>query len=110
MSDGRHLTDHMPSKIRDMQIAALKGFKTDTEQRIYYQTHGAKIMDEQWKHLKDTAGCTITQCVHSFPSTRIAPGMLADEMKAHNAVYGPQGTIIPGKGCATKDYRMTLTS
>ena len=110
MHDGRHLTDHTPTKIKDMQIAALKGFKRDSDQRLYYQTKGAEIMDEQWKFLKETSSCTTSQCVHTFPSTRIAPGMLADELKAHNLVYGPQGTLVAGKGCASKDYRMTDTS
>ena len=87
MSDGRHLTDHTPSKIRDMKVAAIKGFERDSDQRLYYLTKGADIMDAEWKHLKETANCTVSQCIHTFPSTRITPGMLADELKTHNLVY-----------------------
>lgn len=104
MSDGRIFTDYRTSVRTNEYIKHINGIERDDEYRIFLQTNAQRIMDEQWKYLRENKSCWINECVHNYP-TRMYPPLFNEERKATNAALNNLGTM---NSCQRfNDYRAT---
>jgi len=101
-------TDYRQSNRREQYIRNINGIVRDDDFRLFYQGNAEKIMNAEWKYMKQNFGCQENYCFHNLP-TRPPHGAFYTEMKTYNDVKsGKQTTNLPV--CKKfEDYRMTVT-
>lgn len=85
MDDARFITDYRPSDTVNLRIMAMNGIHRDDDYRMFLQSNGAQIMDNQWRVTRQTQSCQTNACIHNYP-TRTNPRMNYEELKLYNAV------------------------
>lgn len=104
MSDGRFTTDYRPHVQMEEYIKYINNINRDDRLRLFLQGNACKIMDAEWKHLRNNNSCWVNQCVHNYP-TRVFPAWFAEELRDYNMYSDPN--IQTNFKCAKfSDYRM----
>ena len=111
MEDARFLTDWRPSNVREQYIRNINGFVRTDEFRSFLQQNGDKIMDNEWRVLKEQNSCPIKTCIFNLP-TRVPYGANHKDLEIYDNVKS--GKISPNNinypRCPVlSDYRMTYT-
>jgi hypothetical protein len=106
MNDGRFLTDFRSSTIREELFKYKFCAATENEARTLRMDHGEKLLDDEWKHIKQTKYCyPRKQHFHLNPSTRVSSQYNNMEIRAYNGELA-----VPTFDVDSHDYRSTVTS
>jgi hypothetical protein len=92
MADGaRHLTDYRtPTQrnelIKYMSIKPVRGIMRDDQYRIFLQSNGKKILDNEWKYHKKYNSCFPNSCIHNYP-LRSTHEQMSKERDAYDELW-----------------------
>jgi hypothetical protein len=87
MNDGgRHLGDFKLATRSNEYIKYINDIWRDDQYRLFLQSNGRKILDNEWQYHKKNNRCFVNECVHKYP-TRQSPRQFVQEMETYNSLY-----------------------
>lgn len=92
MSDGRLFTDYRTAVRREEYIKYVNKILRDDDYRMFLQQGAEKIMDNEWKFLKQNNSCFVNECVHNYP-TRVIPEMFNQEKRNYDMLANKSRNI-----------------
>lgn len=105
MDDGRLFTDYRSSQVREEIFRYKNCLPNENATRTFRIETADKLMDEEWKYLKETKSCfPRTQCFHKHPTTRVTTNYNNAELLAYNG-----DLTAPKCEVNESDYRITVT-
>lgn len=113
MSDqGRMLGDYKSPTWTNEYIRHVNGIYRDDQYRLFLQTNGKEMLDNEWDYYTRNASCWNSPCVHKYP-TRVTNYDFAHEMQVYNSIFdmNTNEEFAPERVCHKyKDFRMMSDS
>jgi hypothetical protein len=83
---GRHLSDFQSSTRRDEYIKYVNNIWRDDQYRLFLQTNGKTLADNEWEYHRKHNSCWVNPCVHQYP-TRCQQKHYVQERQVFDSVY-----------------------
>lgn len=86
LDDGRFIGEFRNDTRINEYIKSINGLNRDDDYRMFLQENASKILNNEWKYLKDNNSCWTNNYVHNYPS-RMDPKLFGEEMLKYNLRY-----------------------
>lgn len=86
MEDGRFLQEFRSDTRVNEYIKYINKIYRDDDYRTFLQKNGDKILENEWKYLRNNNSCWENNCVHNYP-TRVNPPWFVEERVKYDTRY-----------------------